>query len=66
MRKPGSGRSSHSFNIERSASDTSISQPPTEDIRVTEALLDRGFSPEEATKILGGNFMRVFDSVWKA
>ena len=33
--------------------------------RLTAALLGRGFSPEETTKILGGNFMRVFDRVWK-
>ena len=33
--------------------------------RLTAALLERGFSPEETTKILGGNFMRVFDRVWK-
>ena len=32
---------------------------------LTEALLGRGFSPEETTKILGGNFMRVFERVWK-
>jgi membrane dipeptidase len=28
------------------------------------ALLGRGFTTEEATKILGGNFRRVFESVW--
>ena len=33
---------------------------------LTEALLRRGFSPEETTKILGGNFLRVFERVWKA
>ena len=33
---------------------------------LTQTLIDRGFSPEETTKILGGNFMRVFDRVWKA
>ena len=33
---------------------------------LTQALIDRGFSREETTKILGGNFMRVFDRVWKA
>ena len=33
--------------------------------QLTAALLGRGFSPEETTKILGGNFMRVFDRVWK-
>ncbi len=33
---------------------------------LTQALIDRGFTPEETTKVLGGNFMRVFDRVWKA
>ena len=34
--------------------------------RLTAALIERGFSPEETTKILGGNFMRVFDRAWNA
>ncbi len=29
------------------------------------ALLDRGYSTEDASKILGGNLLRVFRSVWK-
>ena len=33
--------------------------------RLTAALLERGFSAEETAKILGGNFMRVFERVWK-
>lgn len=33
---------------------------------LTEALLACGFSPEDTKKILGGNFLRVFDQVWKA
>ena len=32
---------------------------------LTQALLDRGFAADEAQKILGGNFLRVFDQVWK-
>ena len=34
--------------------------------RLTAALLARGFSREETIKVLGGNFLRVFDQVWKA
>ena len=34
--------------------------------RLTAALIERGFSPEDSTKILGGNFLRVFERVWKA
>jgi membrane dipeptidase len=32
---------------------------------LTAALLGRGFSPEDTKKVLGGNFLRVFDRVWK-
>ena len=32
----------------------------------TPALLDGGFSPAEVTKILGQNWLRVFDQAWKA
>jgi membrane dipeptidase len=32
---------------------------------LTEGLLKLGFSPEDVVKFLGGNFMRVFDAVWK-
>ena len=32
---------------------------------LTEALRARGFSVEDTTKILGGNFLRVFVQVWK-
>ena len=31
---------------------------------LTDALLKRGFHNEDVTKILGGNFLRVFDQVW--
>ena len=34
--------------------------------RLTAALLERGFDAQETTKILGGNFLRVFDRVWKS
>lgn len=33
--------------------------------RITEALGRRGFGENEIRKILGGNFLRVFESVWK-
>jgi membrane dipeptidase len=32
---------------------------------LTEGLLKLGFSSQEVVKFLGGNFMRVFDAVWK-
>ncbi len=32
---------------------------------LTEGLLKFGFTSEEVVKFLGGNFMRVFDAVWK-
>ena len=34
--------------------------------RLTEALVERGFSDDDILKILGGNFLRVFLQVWKA
>jgi len=34
--------------------------------RITEGLVRRGHSPETILKILGGNFVRVFEKVWKA
>ena len=33
--------------------------------RLTQALRERGFSVEDTKKILGGNFLRVFDRVWR-
>jgi len=33
--------------------------------RVTEALVQRGFGAGDVHRILGGNFLRVFDAVWK-
>jgi len=34
--------------------------------RITDALEGRGFSESDIRKILGGNFLRVFDRVWSA
>lgn len=39
----------------------SLSQLP----RVTAALLAHGFDEDDVTKILGGNFLRVFEKVWR-
>jgi membrane dipeptidase len=33
---------------------------------VTLGLLQRGYSPDDVKKILGGNFLRVFDQVWES
>jgi membrane dipeptidase len=33
--------------------------------RVTQGLLDRGFAEADVQKVLGGNFLRVFETVWK-
>lgn len=33
--------------------------------RVTEGLLQRGYKEADVEKVLGGNFMRVFDAVWR-
>lgn len=33
--------------------------------RVTEGLLARGYSPEEVKKIMGGNWLRLYEKVWK-
>jgi membrane dipeptidase len=34
--------------------------------RITQGLLDRGYRPEDITKVVGGNFLRVFTKVWRA
>ncbi|MGA2785644.1 MAG: membrane dipeptidase [Candidatus Bathyarchaeia archaeon] len=31
---------------------------------ITEALVARGYSDQDVQKILGGNFLRVFERVW--
>ena len=31
---------------------------------ITECLVQRGYSDEDILKILGGNFLRVFEQVW--
>lgn len=37
----------------------------TKMINLTRGLIDRGYSDDEISKILGGNFMRVFEYVWE-
>jgi membrane dipeptidase len=31
---------------------------------ITEALVVRGYSDQDVEKILGGNFLRVFEKIW--
>jgi len=40
----------------------SVSEVPI----ITEALVDRGYSDQDVEKILGGNFLRVFEKVWRS
>ncbi|HKF72723.1 MAG TPA: membrane dipeptidase [Stellaceae bacterium] len=39
--------------------------PPEEVPRLTQALLDRGYGEQDVRGILGGNFLRVAETVWK-
>lgn len=40
---------------------------PTERLcEITEALVARGYSEADTTKILGGNFLRVAEQTWSA
>jgi membrane dipeptidase len=39
--------------------------PPEEAPRLTEALIDRGYGEDDIRGILGGNFLRVAEQVWK-
>jgi len=39
--------------------------PPEEAPRLTQALLDRGYGEQDIRGILGGNFLRVAEAVWK-
>ena len=34
--------------------------------KVTEGLLSRGYSPEDVKKIMGGNWLRLYEKVWPA
>jgi len=34
--------------------------------KITEALLAKGYTPQDVTKILGGNILRVMEAVEKA
>ncbi|MGE5842864.1 MAG: membrane dipeptidase [Deltaproteobacteria bacterium] len=31
---------------------------------LTKGLLSRGYSPEEVKKVIGGNWLRLFEEVW--
>jgi len=39
--------------------------PPEQICDITAALLGRGFRNDEVAKILGGNFLRVAEQIWK-
>lgn len=56
------GLGSDFFGMEQApAGYKSIAELPS----VTRALAERGFSDEDILKILGGNFLRVFEQVWR-
>jgi membrane dipeptidase len=40
-------------------------ESPSEFPRVTEGLLARGYSPEEVKKIMGRNWLRLYETVWQ-
>jgi membrane dipeptidase len=39
-------------------------QTPADFPNLTEAFLNAGFSDSEVTQIMGGNFLRLFETVW--
>jgi membrane dipeptidase len=51
--------------IARWSSETYCIKSITEFPNFTRGLVSRGYSDQEITKILGGNFIRVFKEVWK-
>jgi membrane dipeptidase len=54
-------------NLEKYYSSTIVEgfESAAEFPRVTEGLLTRGYSTEEVKKIMGGNFLRLFEKVWR-
>ncbi|MBN2033456.1 MAG: membrane dipeptidase [Deltaproteobacteria bacterium] len=40
-------------------------ESPSEFSSVTEGLLAMGYSPEEVKKIMGGNWLRFYETVWQ-
>jgi microsomal dipeptidase-like Zn-dependent dipeptidase len=54
-------------NLQKYYSSTLVEgfESPAEFPRVTEGLLSRGYAPEEVKKIVGGNWLRLFEKVWK-
>lgn len=38
---------------------------PEQYVELTQTLLDHGYTEADVKRVLGGNFMRVFDAVWK-
>jgi len=54
-------------NLQKYYSSTLVEgfESPAEFPRVTEGLLSRGYSPEEVKKIIGGNWLHLFEKVWQ-
>ena len=55
-------------NLQKYYSSTLVEgfESPAEFPRVTQGLVSRGYRPEEVKKIMGGNWLRLFEKVWKA
>jgi membrane dipeptidase len=53
-------------NLQKFYGSTSIAgfESAAEFPRVTEGLLSRGYSPRDVKKILGGNWLRLYETVW--
>lgn len=51
------------LNVERSVNTTDVIQGHQELERITAALIERGYTDDDITLILGGNFMRVYSQI---